>query len=707
MPGHTVVTGTVSFRIHALLHDMARHLLTSPKTPKSQWDIPGLGLTLSGAHDALLSRYRGRMAPGHWHALPDDGYLYDQLTWHLEQSGSLDDVHALLDESTRKETNGWYEARHTAGQVAGYIEDVHRAWRIAERQYDPGAPNRYIGLQLKYALVLTSLSSLASRIRPSLLAAAVAKEVWPPEQALAYAQQVPDAVHRAESITLLAPRLPVGLLQRALSAASMIEDPKAKAIALAAVAERLPASYIKADMRAEIERATRIANEAAEWARIARARGKPTLSVTQTREAARAATVASDIYRRNGANAIKSALREISGLDDSGRAHVLATLIHRASPQDVDTLLTEAEKIKDDVARSRVLVALATKLPASLMDRALTIASSLESESQRHECVEHIQGQLDKSAIHDLLLSSMVIGDGHGRERLLRRLYATLNETRLSARRWAGRCSLFGELASLAATLLARMLYLLLSRDALKASLKLIHVAIRLGLRLCVFIGLLLLTEVFLVLTGLERAARESGDLRTLRLGQGVALVPMYLVVRLLIPTGRKNLSLDEPLLGSDSVTAILRMRANLILSMLFRARHPGSEAIARLRRVVRRGANGRTDVKSVIDLARSLDRPLLYRAYAIARGFGDDNTKNEVLTALTSIIAGSGEAQSRSLYAEWCTTLHNQSHGTRESAINAMNNDHHLTLLIEALGGESGLKEAAAAVENVGLWWP
>jgi len=238
LPGVSLPDGTPTFRMHDLLHDLARRLLTGPEAPAREGDLPGLGLPLPEAHRKLLARYRLRTRKGLWHTLPDDGYIHARLTWHMEGAGQEEEIHALLREETEEGRNGWYEARERLGQTAGYLADVERAWRLADLAPSPAA-----GAGEFYALIAASLNSLAGKIPPALLAALVEKGVWSPPQGLAYARQVPEAGQRAKALAALSPHLPEPLreeaLREALDAARKIRDEGYRAQALAGLVPRL------------------------------------------------------------------------------------------------------------------------------------------------------------------------------------------------------------------------------------------------------------------------------------------------------------------------------------------------------------------------------------------------------------------------------------------------------------------------------------
>ena len=207
LPGITRPDGTLTYRLHDLLRNVARRLLTAPSRPDRPDDLSGLGLTMRAAHAALLERYWAQTQGGLWHTLTDDGYIYIHLTWHLEQAGQEDKLHALMREETAEGRNGWYGACERLGQVAGYLSDVDRAWRLTEEAFADRRSSIAIGLQCRYALIVTSLCSLAGNIPPELLAALVEKGIWPGPQGLAYARQIQEPELRTRALAALAPLL--------------------------------------------------------------------------------------------------------------------------------------------------------------------------------------------------------------------------------------------------------------------------------------------------------------------------------------------------------------------------------------------------------------------------------------------------------------------------------------------------------------------
>jgi len=233
LPGPRLQIGESShpgYRLHDLLHDVARRRLVAPAPG-------GLGLTLPEAHAALLDRYRVRCSDGLWQNLLDDGYVHTHLAWHLEKAGQRDGLHTLLCEETASGENAWSAVRQRLGQTAGYLADVSRAWRLAE-EYMEEDPAVALGCQCLYAGIIASFVSIASSIPPELMAALLRTGEWTPSQALAYAgQALPGS--RPSHLSLLIPLFPEALLPEALTQARRLKDDSARAEVLRALQPRL------------------------------------------------------------------------------------------------------------------------------------------------------------------------------------------------------------------------------------------------------------------------------------------------------------------------------------------------------------------------------------------------------------------------------------------------------------------------------------
>lgn len=157
----------------------------------------------------------------------DGGYALRHVVAHLEGAGLLADLSRLLrTESVQgdRSENVWFAVHERTKDLAGYLSDVVRVWRAADAAaqaaIDRGEqPALAIALQARCVLLLASVSSLAERLGPSLLAALVEKEIWEPKHAFTHALQHPDASARFLAMARLVPVLPEPLRSEALQEA--------------------------------------------------------------------------------------------------------------------------------------------------------------------------------------------------------------------------------------------------------------------------------------------------------------------------------------------------------------------------------------------------------------------------------------------------------------------------------------------------------
>jgi NB-ARC domain len=228
-----------SYRIHDLMHDLARGLLTS----EGEEEIPGLGLQWSDAHGFLLDRYHLQSKGGQWHTLPDDGYIHVYLSWHMEQARKFDELHLLLREVTIEGRNGWFEACEYLGQSARFVADLGRAWKLAEEMCEVNTMVS-IELQIRYALIFSTMNSLSNNIPAELIAAFVKSKSWSATQGLVYARQTNSSKHRSNIIRELAPCLPLSLFPDALDLVCGIHNESDKVDALITLSIYLPKNLL-------------------------------------------------------------------------------------------------------------------------------------------------------------------------------------------------------------------------------------------------------------------------------------------------------------------------------------------------------------------------------------------------------------------------------------------------------------------------------
>ena len=197
-----------------------------------------------------------------------DSYGLGHLATHLEEAKRADELHRLLQivrvqqeqvfprrsrlwrlltwalgksscSTVNRKLLVWYTVRSHAGEVTDFLNDVDRAWKIADtaRERGPNEGIAAIGLQVRYALLTASVRSLATCIPPTLLAALVKERVWKPSQALAYAIHHPDKTEESRLLLRLAPAIAeLGYPAEALTAIKRITHGRWQSQALSAMA---------------------------------------------------------------------------------------------------------------------------------------------------------------------------------------------------------------------------------------------------------------------------------------------------------------------------------------------------------------------------------------------------------------------------------------------------------------------------------------
>jgi hypothetical protein len=169
------------------LHDLLRELIAADLDEATRVQL----------HRSLLDAYRPPEGAG-WHTVPDDGYLYDHLVYHLEAIGAYEGLRALF------ANQRWMEVRVAQKDFTydGYLTDLERAWSLAERvveqQLTAMSTPITINDLLRFALIRTSINSLAANYTPALVARAVELGQWSAQRALSVAMLVPDATKKAE-----------------------------------------------------------------------------------------------------------------------------------------------------------------------------------------------------------------------------------------------------------------------------------------------------------------------------------------------------------------------------------------------------------------------------------------------------------------------------------------------------------------------------
>jgi hypothetical protein len=190
----------------------------------------------------LAALNEGRLSPEKASA-----YIVQYYGAHLERAQA--DARALL----ALVSDGWRRAWEKLDRAnAGFLSDVERAWRAAERE-DTAATSAerqapYLGEEIRCLLSRVSINSMTSNISPRLMLEAVKTRIWTPAQGLACIRLIADLAPRAKELVELAPYvqepLRTDILQEALDTVATIKDEYARLDALVEIAPGLSAELL-------------------------------------------------------------------------------------------------------------------------------------------------------------------------------------------------------------------------------------------------------------------------------------------------------------------------------------------------------------------------------------------------------------------------------------------------------------------------------
>ncbi|MBN4005992.1 NB-ARC domain-containing protein [Nostoc sp. LPT] len=407
------------YKIHDLLYDVARdRLIKSPPI--------GMDFNLPDAHSQLLERYWQKTQNNLWHTLPNDGYIHQNLVWHLEKAQRIEEIHSLLREESQTTSNGWFEAREKLGQAGGYITDISGAWKLAQANWTESTLPQVVGLQCRYALITASLNSLAANVPANLLLALVKSNKWTPEQGLAYALQNPKPYEKVNSLTKLVNYLPRNLqelaLQKALAAARVIQDEDYRANALSALAEKLP--NILEEALAAVRAIQSESNRANALSALAQK-----LPQVWPEALAAVRAIQSESNRANALSALADKLPDIlpqalaaaTAIQDDSSAAKALRLADKLPPELLQQALAAATAIQNESNRANALSALADKLPPELLPQALAAATAIQDESNRAEALRALADKLP-DILPQALAAATAIQDESNRAEALRAL---------------------------------------------------------------------------------------------------------------------------------------------------------------------------------------------------------------------------------------------------------------------------------------------
>ncbi|MBN2006084.1 MAG: hypothetical protein JXA21_22190 [Anaerolineae bacterium] len=196
----------------ALLHDLLRDFI------RAELGEQGAKKT----HHALLDAYRqtvlvasndngpptselsnSQLATCDWTKVSDDGYFYAHLAYHLDAIGDYSALQALF------ANDAWLRARVSHDNYAydGYLMDLVLAWEHAQdlaiHQIADWQPPLAVAECIHYALIHTTINSLATSYDPQLVTLAMKVGFWPPEYIINLAQRISDPEKKIRMLHVL------------------------------------------------------------------------------------------------------------------------------------------------------------------------------------------------------------------------------------------------------------------------------------------------------------------------------------------------------------------------------------------------------------------------------------------------------------------------------------------------------------------------
>ncbi|MEO1390282.1 MAG: NB-ARC domain-containing protein [Cyanobacteria bacterium J06634_6] len=346
-------TQELTYRIHDLLRDKARRLISDAQ-------VPGIGSTLLEAQAHFLQRYRSYTTQQLWHTLPDDGYIHQALSWHMAEAGQSELIHELLKEETESNQNGWYQACEELSMPNVFVRDLKRAWTLTNLSYTQNQAQS-LALSFRYALIQSSLNSLTANIPPSLMMALVKHGHWSSRQALIYVRQLQNEEAQTEAIEALAPYVASTLPSEVLAIVHNIKTVHRRAHALIALIPHIPTEQIPKVLT--ISRDIQSAQYRVEVLTALIPHLPETVS--------EALTVACEISH------------------ERLRFSVLLTLIPHLSTNLLPKALKITQGFDDTFYRDKVLTALIPYLPVSLLPKALTTARDNQNMNPQAQYCTH------------------------------------------------------------------------------------------------------------------------------------------------------------------------------------------------------------------------------------------------------------------------------------------------------------------------------
>ncbi|MFN8470138.1 MAG: NB-ARC domain-containing protein [Caldilineaceae bacterium] len=402
-----------------VLHDLVRDFVVR--------ELGGEGS--AAAHAAILRAYRAA-APAGKRWPDDDGYLYDHLAYHLEKLARTDGAY-LAELVGLFGDQEWMRLRFEQSGYTydGYLADLDRCWQLRHEDLlaairEGGDVGPAWADSMRFALIRSSIVSLAATYVPALILQAVRKGLWSVERAYSVSRHVPDPWSRSGMLLQVAGQelhnaeRRFKILHAALVAAQTIKDADDRAVMLTSLALQLTGDLKEQALKSALTAAQAIEDER-DRARVL-TRLAPQLTGDLKEQALKSALTAAQAieYERDRARALTRLapqLKDEMKVQALGVALAMALAIndygdraralHGLAPQftgeqrwlALQAAVTAADAIENAHDRNRVLTDLWRQLTGEqtwlAMEAAATEAQMFMEESYRARVLEYFVRQ--------------------------------------------------------------------------------------------------------------------------------------------------------------------------------------------------------------------------------------------------------------------------------------------------------------------------
>jgi hypothetical protein len=326
------------------------------------------------------------------------GYGLRHLVNHMGAAAQTEDMHRLLSlENSSGVSNLWYLVKESSEDVSSYLADVHTAWRDAEED----GPAQ-LGLQVRYALIESSIHALAANIPEDLIVPLVKQGVWSPERAFAYTRLLDEGKGESILLNLSTALKECKRYREALSLAQRVTYKSFRVAALAEVVPYLPyeqQSELLEDLLSVLER---IDGTDRYWAL---SRSIPHILPVFMGQAHEHLVALANSYMDLIEETdpyyldVEWGRLFLDALDD-----YLSNSPWAVGKREAEQLLKDLDRIEDDFDGAQLLTVLAPYLPLEQLGQVLESAQHIEGDSKRAKLLSslapHLPPKLVEEAIH-------------------------------------------------------------------------------------------------------------------------------------------------------------------------------------------------------------------------------------------------------------------------------------------------------------------